>query len=140
MLKLTLVTVGDLPRGSYEEIGTELKKPLQKYIDLEYRIVRDPVQVLHNLKAGTFLIILDALGKHLTSEQLATKLGVFEDEGRHVTVIIGGPFGLSAEIKSRADLLLSLSPMTTTHDLAHLFLLEQLFRAFTILRGTGYAK
>lgn len=82
---------------------------------------------------------LDPKGLSFTSEELAKRMKRWEIEGPHqIAILIGGPHGLSDEIRNRADLLVSLSPMTFPHQLARLILLEQIYRAFTINKGLPY--
>jgi len=138
MLRMTFITVGDLPRGPFQEIGDEFEKRLKLFVTMEKKSVKSEEAILRAIPDGSFVVVLDAAGKALTTEAFARRIGQQEDDGRHVTVILGGPFGLSDSLKAGADLQLSLSPMTTTHDLAHLFFLEQLYRAFTLLRGKTY--
>jgi 23S rRNA (pseudouridine1915-N3)-methyltransferase len=138
MIHLTFITIGDLPRGAFSEIGAEYKKRLSQYVKLDHKVLKSSETIEKSIPAESYTVILDAAGKSVGSKFFSQRVGTIEDQGQHVTVILGGPKGLSDEIKSRADLLLSLSPMTTTHDLAHLFFLEQLYRAFTILRGKEY--
>lgn len=88
-----------------------------------------------------FIIVLEVKGKHLSSEDFASRIGEIESEGRNqLTFIIGGAEGLSEDIKARADLLLSFSKMTFPHQLMKLILLEQLYRAFKILNNEPYHK
>ncbi len=88
-----------------------------------------------------FLVCLDRSGKKMDSLELAAQLSHWEMQGRKkITFIIGGPLGLSSAILTRADLVLSLSPMTFTHEITRLLLLEQLYRACTIKAGEKYHK
>ncbi|MBE0582592.1 MAG: 23S rRNA (pseudouridine(1915)-N(3))-methyltransferase RlmH [Desulfofustis sp.] len=90
---------------------------------------------------GCYRIALDPSGRQLTSEQLAAYLDSLICRGVKKTVwVIGGPLGLAEEQRQAADLVLSLSTMTFTHDMTRLLLLEQLYRAFSIRAGTGYHK
>lgn len=93
------------------------------------------------LAPGDYRVVLDRSGRQFSSEELAV---LFEDLiGRGVkkaVFAIGGPAGLAEEQLRGADLLLSLSRMTFTHEMTRLLLLEQLYRAFTIRAGTGYHK
>ncbi|RMD51578.1 hypothetical protein D6827_02010, partial [Candidatus Parcubacteria bacterium] len=77
-------------------------------------------------------------GKQYNTFEFADFLQDMESNGQHIAVLLGGAKGLSDKIKKEADLLLSLSPLTTTHDLAHLFFLEQLYRAQTINHNKTY--
>ena len=80
-------------------------------------------------------------GKLLSSPALAEELSRAAVNGKsRVVLIIGGSYGLSDAVKSRADLRLSMSPMTFPHQLARVMLCEQLYRAFSIQAGTKYHK
>lgn len=89
----------------------------------------------------TMIVALDPGGKQASSEELAQLLQQWEEQGRRkITFIIGGPLGLAQPIRQSADLLLSLSAMTFTHEMARLLLLEQLYRASSIRAGSKYHK
>ena len=83
--------------------------------------------------------MLDVQGQLLSSETLAEKLAALVLQGQSdVTFLIGGAFGLSEAVRKRADLRLSFSPMTFTHQMVRLLLYEQVYRAFKINRGEKY--
>ncbi len=95
--------------------------------------------ILEALPKQSFLIVLDERGKSMDSLEFAQQLKKIRDfEGGKITIVIGGPFGLSDHVKSRANLLLSFSSFTFTHEIIRMLLLEQLFRAFTILQNKTY--
>ncbi len=97
--------------------------------------------LLDNVPKGALAVLLDARGKQCSSEGLARLLEKWRRLGkRQVSFLVGGPLGVSPEVHSRADEILSLSQMTFTHDMARLFLLEQLYRACTIQAGEKYHK
>lgn len=96
--------------------------------------------LLAKLGARDVLVALDEGGKSLSSVDLARWLARQQDSGRDVAFTIGGDEGLGAAVRSKAALVLSLSAMTLPHRLARLVLAEQLYRAFTILRGEPYHK
>ena len=82
-----------------------------------------------------------AIGGHsLDSERFADLLRTTRDEGRDLAFLIGGAFGLSAELAAQSQMRLSLAPWTLPHELARLVLAEQLYRAGTIVRGEPYHK
>jgi 23S rRNA (pseudouridine1915-N3)-methyltransferase len=90
-------------------------------------------------RMGSVLVLLDGLGKQLSSEELARWLRRRRDEGQQRIVFAIGPAdGWSEEDRQRAGLLLSLGPMTLPHELARVVLSEQIYRAFTILAGHPY--
>lgn len=87
------------------------------------------------------LVTLDSTGKQLTSPKFADLLSKWEQNGRkQVSFLIGGPTGHSKDVLSSSDFTLSLSSMTFTHDMVRMFLLEQLYRAYTIKAGEKYHK
>lgn len=90
-------------------------------------------------RASAKLILLDARGRTLSSEELAAWIGWERDTGaQRLHFAIGPADGWSKESRERADLLLSFGPMTFPHELARVMLAEQLYRAFTILAGHPY--
>lgn len=96
--------------------------------------------LLGKLSQKDVLVALDEPGKALSSVDFARWLGRQQDSGRDVAFAIGGDEGLSDAVRAKAGLVLSLSAMTLPHRLARLVLLEQVYRAFTILRGEPYHK
>lgn len=138
MLKITLITVGTLPKGPFAAIGDEFRLRLKKFAMVTQKIVSDATKIDDAIPKGNIIIVLDAIGPKFTSEELAATIKAHEDQGNHLTFVLGGPHGLPEALKTRAHLRLSLSPLTTTHDLAHLFFLEQLYRACTINHGVKY--
>lgn len=97
--------------------------------------------LLQAIEPGSFVVVLDAAGRQYSSEQFSTLVGEWEMRGiKQVVYLIGGPDGHSQSVRERADLLLSLSKMTFTHDMARLFLVEQVYRAYTIKAGEKYHK
>jgi 23S rRNA (pseudouridine1915-N3)-methyltransferase len=86
-------------------------------------------------KEKGFVIMLSEDGKQLSSRQFAQKIDRVQQK---VVLVIGGPFGLTLEIKKKANLLLSFSEMTFTHEMIRLFLAEQIYRAVSIIKGRKY--
>ncbi len=87
------------------------------------------------------LVALDETGKHLTSPQFARMIGQWcENAQRNLCFVIGGPDGLDPEIRSRADMVLSFSPLTWPHQMVRIMLAEQLYRTTTILAAHPYHK
>lgn len=122
---------------------------LKRYVDLSIRTLKggdgssraEGQLLLARLAPGSRLVALDPNGRALTSPGLAELLTGWENEGIGlITFVLGGPLGLAPEVLDRADLAISLSPLTFTHEMARLILLEQLYRAWTIKAGTGYHK
>ena len=83
---------------------------------------------------------LDVGGKRLSSEALAERVNRWMVAGQDVDLVVGGDEGLGDAVRARAALTLSLGPMTLPHRLARVVLVEQLYRALTIVRGEPYHK
>jgi len=83
-------------------------------------------------------VALDESGREMSSEELARWLGKTLESRGEITFLLGGPDGLGDGLAGTAGLTLSLSRLTFTHEMARVLLLEQLYRAFTILEGTPY--
>lgn len=93
--------------------------------------------LLKSIPIGSFVIALDELGKKFTSEEFSLKL---EKIARPICFVVGGAYGLSSEIRGKADMLLSLSNMTLPHIMARIMLVEQIYRAHTISANHPYHK
>jgi 23S rRNA (pseudouridine1915-N3)-methyltransferase len=118
---------------------TELKDP--KISDDARRIDDEGKRILAALDRSDHVIVLDAGGQMWTSKELAGFIGKhLRESPHHLTFVIGGPAGIAAAVKQRAGRTWSLSPLTFTHDMTRVLVLEQLYRALAILRGHPYAK
>jgi len=97
--------------------------------------------IARRLNSADYLIALDLSGQQYDSEGLAAWLkGLYTRVRGRVCFVVGGPIGLSEEILDQADTILSLSRLTLTHEMSRLFLVEQLYRVFTIIEGLKYHK
>jgi 23S rRNA (pseudouridine1915-N3)-methyltransferase len=104
-------------------------------------IAEEGVKILGKLKAGEIVVALDEKGKGLTSPQFASFFEEHMNSGRSdFAFVIGGAFGLSKEVRDRADMVLSLSDMTFPYQLCRLILVEQIYRAMSIVHGLPYHK
>ena len=107
--------------------------------NIDRLIEAEGARIQEKIPAGAFLVSLDEKGKQLKSTALADLFERQMNAGvKDFILVVGGPYGLSPEIKKRSNLVLSLSAMTLPHQLARLILLEQVYRALTILRGEPY--
>ena len=105
----------------------------------EDALKKEGANLLRLVPEKSFLIALDVSGELLSSEALAEKIAALALQGKSdLTFLIGGAFGISAAVRKRADLRLSFSPMTFTHQMVRLLLYEQVYRAFKINRGEKY--
>ena len=98
-------------------------------------------RILEKLNPNAFVCLLDVSGRSITSPELAKEVEKWMIGGRkEICFVIGGAEGVSAEVAARADLRLSLSFLTFTHEMSRVVLLEQLYRAYTIINGYPYQK
>jgi len=108
---------------------------------ITYILQQEGRRIRDKLSPGAFTVALDEKGKLLSSEAFARSLEKWSSSGsKEIVYILGGPYGLEESLKKDADSSLSLSPMTLTHGMARMLLLEQIYRAFTLLRGEPYHK
>ena len=104
-------------------------------------IDRDSKRISDGLRQGSVTVLLDPDGSEWSSHDLASELRRWQDSGtKEVTFIVGGPAGVSEELSKRATKRWSLSRLTLTHEMARLLLVEQLYRAYTIIHGLPYQK
>ena len=157
-MKITIACVGKI-KEKYLEAGiAEFTKRLAPFCKLEIisiseeKMPDDPApaekqQVLEKetkrllaiIPESSYVILLDVVGKQLSSPELAAKIDALALGGRsHISFVIGGAFGYTDELRRRADFALSFSKMTFTHQMIRLLLIEQIYRAFKISRGEKY--
>jgi len=104
-------------------------------------IDRETKRISDALRPASLTVLLDPEGAQWTSQELAAQVRSWEGTGvKEVAFVIGGPNGLAPELMTRADKRWSLSRLTLTHEMARVLLLEQLYRAFTIVHGLPYQK
>lgn len=108
---------------------------IQHYLDLEAD------KILDLIKPSAFVVTLEICGKMLSSEDFATEINEIVNSGvNELIFVIGSSHGLSHKVSERADFKLSLSRMTFLHNFARLLLVEQIYRAFKIIKGETYHK
>ena len=102
---------------------------------------REGERILRNLPENAYVVVVDPAGDTCSSDALARRIQKLRIEGMsRIALVIGGPCGLASQVIRRADWRLSLSSFTFPHETARLVLLEQIYRAFTIMRGEPYHK
>lgn len=149
--KARLVCVGrlkeDFAREGYDHYAGRLAPHVQLAEVLvkdgkgegQARVEAEGKAILDALDNKDFVVLLDERGKSRTSRQLASELSAwFEDPGRTPCFVIGGPYGVAKAVRQRADALLALGTMTWPHELVRVMLMEQLYRAASILKGLPY--
>ncbi len=100
--------------------------------------VKEAIKIREALPKGARIIALDERGKDLSTLDLANQLSSWRQDGKDIALLIGGADGLDAELKEEATSMIRLSSMTLPHAMARVLLIEQLYRAWTILQGHPY--
>lgn len=110
-----------------------------KALSVDQQKQKEGELVLKNLQPSDRLILLDENGKEYTSVQFSTFLQQQMNSGiKNLVLVVGGPYGFSEELYKRANGKISLSKMTFSHQMVRLFLVEQVYRAMTILKNEPY--
>ncbi|MDP7038418.1 MAG: 23S rRNA (pseudouridine(1915)-N(3))-methyltransferase RlmH [Myxococcota bacterium] len=132
-------------KETFSILREDYLKRLKRYVHVREHWVREQgvskeyKDILGKSEEVDVLVVLDEKGKSLSSQKLAQRLESWRDEGRRrIAFVVGGADGLSKELKAKATWVLSLSELTLPHRLAHVVLLEQLYRAHTIIKGEPY--
>ena len=157
MVKIIIISVGRTKEGWIKEGVSHYQKLLKRYADLrlieikEEKITKSDApedildaeaqRILKNLNKSTLSVALDRAGKSMSSKELAGWLGERLGLGLgEFTFVLGGALGLSPKVRRACSINLSLSRMTLTHEMSLVILLEQIYRAFSIVKGTKYHK
>jgi 23S rRNA (pseudouridine1915-N3)-methyltransferase len=139
-VRVYLYFIGKVRDRHAHAIAEEYVKRTGRFAACEMREI-DPRRVDLRMKhAGATKVLLDTEGRLLDSKQFTELARRAEAEARDLVFVIGGADGLPADWREQADILLSLSPMTWPHELARAMLAEQIYRAFTTLRGHPYPR
>ena len=158
-MKIRLICVGKLKERFYTEAAAEFSKRLSRFCDIETvelqdervpdqpseaeieRVKETEAKRIADKLGNDFVIALDPRGKQLSSEELASSLSECMVSGKsRIAFVIGGSYGLTDAIRRRADMVLSFSRMTFSHQIFRIMLLEQVYRAFKIMNGEPYHK
>jgi 23S rRNA (pseudouridine1915-N3)-methyltransferase len=156
-MKIHLIFVGKTRALYLREGIDDFLGRLRRYVQAEVKIVRserltrenqavrvvaaESERVAAAVPRDAHFVVLDRQGKHMSSEGLAHWWQGMEQAGcRKLCFAVGGVLGFSNELRSQAQTLLALSKMTYTHEMSRLILVEQLYRACTIMRGEKYHK
>lgn len=134
-----LKRLGPFANVKIVEINEEKMKDNPSEAEKQQTLQQEGQRLLRQVPEGSYLFVLDVYGQQLSSEKLAAKLDSLALQGHsNITFLIGGAFGLSEEVRQAADFRLSFSPMTFTHQMIRLLLVEQIYRCFKINRGEKY--
>lgn len=154
-MKVTIYLMGKTEEMYLTEGINAYLSRLKHYLRLDWVILPDIKQgallpkeklkakegelLLSKIRANDFVVLLDERGIEVTSSSLADYIKTKMNSGtKSMIFIVGGAFGVSEEVKARADFILALSKLTLSHQMVRLIIVEQLYRAMTILRGEKY--
>ena len=142
-MKLKVGWIGRTKEPAIQSLTDEYLQRLSRYADAEGTTLKDEAAVLklcaRDARHRHTLVLLDEQGKQLSSEELAKFLGGYQDRNPlPLLFAVGAADGFTGQARQAATLVLSLGRMTLAHELARVVLLEQLYRAFTILKGHPY--
>ena len=153
-MRITLIESGKT-RDSFIREGVEqFRKRVVRYVPFKIETIPDLKNtrnmtmnevkdqegslLLKRIKSGDHMVLLDERGEQYDSISFAEYLNSLEGRVNHLQFIIGGPYGFSDKVYGRADARISLSKLTFSHQLVRVIFMEQLYRAFTILKGEPY--
>ncbi len=159
-MNITILAVGKLKEKYWQAASAEYTKRLGKYCKIRITEIKESLlranpsaadeeavkaaegaDILAKIKPTDYVITLEIKGKALSSTQLADHIDKLAVTGKsNVVFVIGGSLGLSEEVSRRADFKLSFSEMTFPHQMIRIFLLEQIYRSFKIIRKESYHK
>ena len=155
-MKLSIIAVGTkMPswvQQGYNEYAKRLPRELcpqmvelaignrSKSSNIEKAKAQEGASMQQTIPANSYVVALDVLGKKISTQGLADKLADWQMQGYNATILIGGPDGLSNECLALANEKWSLSDLTLPHPLVRIVLIEQLYRAWTILQNHPYHK
>ena len=152
MIAVNLVCVGNLKEKFSKDEQNEYAKRLSAFCKLDIVeikeqnhltnssviVEKESEEIMKKLKG--FVVLCDVKGKSFSSESFAKKIEGLMLENSTITFVVGGSYGVSEKLKEMANLKISFSEMTFPHNLFRIMLLEQVYRAFTILNGKTYHK
>ena len=155
MIEINVISVGNVKEKYLQELIADYKKRISKYAKIELIELKDESnkinenvvketegeRILSSIKESFYVILLDLRGQMLDSISLSKKLDEISTyHSSKIAFIIGGSFGVSEDVKKRANYMLAFSKMTFPHQLAKGMLLEQIYRSFKILNNETYHK
>lgn len=150
-MKFRFVWIGKTRDKNYRALQDEYMQRLSHFVKCEVVEIKDSAphdtkeiegnRIIEKLNQSPFVCLLDVTGRSLSSAELAKEVEKWQNMSlKEVTLVIGGADGVSPEVARQAKDRLSLSFLTFTHEMARVVLLEQLYRAYTILKGYPYQK
>lgn len=159
-MEINIISVGKIKEDFFKKAIEEYEKRLKAYCrvnfielkdesegknlsdkDIDIILDKEGKRILEKIKERSFIIVLDIKGKSIDSVEFSKKInGIMLDGISSIDFIIGGSLGISQEVKDKANYSLSFSKFTFPHKLMKVILMEQIYRAFTIINNKTYHK
>ncbi len=150
-MKFRFIWIGKTKDNNYRALQEQYLQRLSHFVKCEVVEVRDSAphetkdiegkRILDKVNQSSIVCLLDVTGRSLSSPELANQVEKWQIGGiKEVSFVIGGANGVSGEVAESADFRVSLSFLTFTHEMARVVLVEQLYRAYTIIKGFPYQK
>ena len=154
-MNIKLIAVGKTDQAALQALINEYQKRLSHYVPFDLQVIADVKNskslseeqqkvkegelILKSVASTDYLVLLDERGKEYTSVEFSAYIQkVMLSGSKQMTFVIGGPYGFSEAVYRRADAKVALSKLTFSHQMVRLFFVEQLYRAFTILKNETY--
>jgi 23S rRNA (pseudouridine1915-N3)-methyltransferase len=154
-MKIALIQTGKTTDSNISDVADLYANRIKKYsvfeiitlpdikntksMSVREQKIKEGNKILHSISIDDYVILLDEMGKEMRTIEFSHWMEkLFMLQKKRIVFMIGGPWGFSDEVYSRADFKMSLSKMTFPHQLVRLLFLEQLYRVFTVLKGEPY--
>lgn len=150
-MRFRFIWIGKTKDKNWKALQEDYLRRLSHFVKCEIVEIKDQAapnlkeiegkRIIENLNQNSFVCVLDVAGRSLSSPDLSREIEKWQNRGlKEIAFVIGGAEGVSSEVAQMADFSLSLSFLTFTHEMARVVMLEQLYRAFTIIKGFPYQK
>jgi len=152
-MKIRVIYFAKKNNQEFSETQDEYLKRLRSFTDIEIiklkpysikecnskeEVMNKEYLELNKVLNNDFLIVLERTGKNISSIEFSKKIKEIQDDSKSITFVIGGAYGVIDSVVEKADFVMSISKLTFTHEMSRVLLLEQIYRAFTIIKGKTY--
>lgn len=153
-MKITLIVIGKTKFDYLQKAESDYLKRLEAYCEIDYRVLNSPIKsnkidvevqkkrekeiIIPLINSSDYVVLLDEKGKSFTSIEFADWIDAIQHTRKRLVFIVGGAYGFNKELYNRAELIISLSKMTFSHQMIRTFFLEQLYRSFSINNNKPY--
>ena len=148
-MKFRFIWIGKTKDKHWKALQDDFLQRLSHFVKCEVKELKDAGEgpeiegerIITSLNQKSFVVLLDVKGEAISSHELAGRIEKWQNLGiKEISFVLGGANGVSRRVAETADISLSLSFLTFTHEMARVVLLEQLYRGYTIIKGFPYQK